>query len=657
MRYLLAVFSLLILITETRSQNIDSSSVGKVYSLGEVLISEKTNRSSVTSAEMRKFNSSDAGSSVRILPSIILSSFSSRNESTVFLHGFDTRSVPVFIDGIPVYVPYDGYVDISRFITYDISRIDVSKGFSPVSYGANAIGGVINLISMKPAHRFELNAMAGSMSGKSRKTAVNIGYNPGKFYLQSGFSSIKRSFFPLSSSFDTVSSERDHKRDNSASEDIKFSFKTGYTPNSRDEYSLNYIFSHGSKGNPVYLGNDKNTKVRYWKWPYWDKQSLYYISRTSIGDRSSLKIRAYLDQFRNKVSSFDDNTYSTQKGKSSFNSSYDDNTLGANAELSTDMFKNNHLVLSMHIKNDNHNDFNNDDPSGKFSDYTFTAGIDDVHKANDKLRLISGISYNMRMGTQAKSYDTGTNDFLSYPGDQNSSVNAQTAAEYSMSRSATITFSAAFKNRFATMKDRYSYRLGRGIPNPSLKPENSLNLSLSSAISPVENLTLQTEIYVCRLFNTIQLVDNVQDDLSQMRNTGNSLFSGFDLSVDYEPFAFLNLYAAYSYIRRRNMTNPEILFTNVPENKIFLSAELNPAKKLTIDLCSEHNGGSFSTTDGSRYAHAFFILNASITFRFTDSFSLNSGINNLLDRNYLYEEGYPEPGRNFFISAFLDIKR
>ena len=31
-----------------------------------------------------------------------------RNEKTLTVRGFDSRQVPLFIDGIPVYVPYDG---------------------------------------------------------------------------------------------------------------------------------------------------------------------------------------------------------------------------------------------------------------------------------------------------------------------------------------------------------------------------------------------------------------------------------------------------------------------------------------------------------------------------------------------------------------------
>ncbi len=64
-----------------------------------------------------------------------------RGESTLSIRGFDARRIGVFIDGIPVYVPYDGNFDYDRFLTSDISQIDVSKGFSSIAYGANTMGG------------------------------------------------------------------------------------------------------------------------------------------------------------------------------------------------------------------------------------------------------------------------------------------------------------------------------------------------------------------------------------------------------------------------------------------------------------------------------------------------------------------------------------
>ena len=207
----------------------------------------------------------------------------------------------------------------------------------------------------------------------------------------------------------------------------------GYTPNATDEYSLNYQYSHGSKGNPVYLGTDKNTRVRYWQWPYWDKQSLYYISRTRIGERSDLKVRAYYDQFKNELSSFDDNSYSTQNKASSYNSLYNDYTLGGNLEFGSDLNDKNHLKTSLHAKNDNHSEHNEGEPVRHFADNTFSLGIEDIYKAGSKFSFIPGMSYNLRKSLRAEDYNSTDSTISNYPKNQNDALNAQLATYYKIS--------------------------------------------------------------------------------------------------------------------------------------------------------------------------------------------------------------------------------
>lgn len=127
------------------------------FLLGEVLVtgSAELNHALVTDSidleTLRLHNRETVGRAVSMSPGVTLSKVGSRNEQMVFVRGFDLRQVPVFIDGIPVYVPFDGYVDLGRFITFDLSRIDVSKAFSSLMYGPNTLGGAINLISRRPA--------------------------------------------------------------------------------------------------------------------------------------------------------------------------------------------------------------------------------------------------------------------------------------------------------------------------------------------------------------------------------------------------------------------------------------------------------------------------------------------------------------------------
>lgn len=653
----LAFFMLISINCFSQSVTDTSSFLQKIYTLGEVKISATVDRSSVDAAEMQRYNAKDVSSALRTLPSLVISGNGSRNESTVYLRGFDIRSVPVFIDGIPVYVPYDGYVDLARFTTYDISKIDVAKGFSSMTYGANTIGGAINLVGMKPTQKLELNAKLGAMSGKGYETNINLGSNLGKVYIQTGFSLLQRQYIPLSAHFDTTAIEADHHRDNSYQKDIKGSLKIGYTPNATDEYSINYLYSHGSKGNPVYLGSDANTRIRYWQWPYWNKQSLYYISRTAIGKKSDLKARAYFDQFRNKLSSYDDNTYSTQNKGSSYNSFYDDYTLGGNLEFASDLNTENYLRVSLHAKNDNHSEHNDDDPVQHFTDNTWSLGIEDVYKPGERLKFIPGMSYNLRKSLKAQDYNSDNNTISNYPKNQNDALNAQLATYYKISDTINLSLNIAWKSRFATMKDRYSYRNGSAIPNPDLLSETAINLELASTIELGNKLNFRPELFYSHLYNTIQMVSNVVEDLSQMQNTGESVFKGIDLSFVYQPASVINLYAAYSYIQRKNISNPDILFTDVPDHKLFASIDYIIAEKMFLTLSGEYDSERYNASDGTRVSSGFFVMNAQASYHFKQFITAEVGINNIFDKNYTIQEGYPEAGRNFYAAIYFNLQK
>ena len=58
--------------------------------------------------------------------------------------------MPVFFDGIPTYVPYDGNLDLGRFMTSELESIEVSKGYTSLLQGPNLMGGAINLTTATP---------------------------------------------------------------------------------------------------------------------------------------------------------------------------------------------------------------------------------------------------------------------------------------------------------------------------------------------------------------------------------------------------------------------------------------------------------------------------------------------------------------------------
>jgi len=423
----LVVFFIILTTFDAKSQKNekqDTSITNKVFKLGEITITALHEKSIIKAEENEQFNRLDVARSLNLMPSITLNNYGARNEASVYLRGYDLRQVPVYIDGIPIYVPYDGNLDLARFTTFDLSEINISKGFSSILYGPNTLGGAINLITRKPKNKIEVTALAGAMSGDGYKGSVNIGTNLDKIYMQGGFSTLQQKYYPLSQQFDSVKTENGKARDNSYREDTKVSIKMGFTPNKHDEYAFSYIYQHGEKGNPVYTGNDPSIKVRYWQWPFWDKESVYFISKTTITDKNYVKTRLFYDKFKNQLNSFDDATYSTQTKPYAFQSFYNDETMGGAIEVGTELIPKNKLKLSFHLKSDKHSEHNLNEPIRHFQDNTFSFGVEDHFDWNNKLIIIPGISYNTRQSVKAEDYNATTKTISDFPNNQSEAFNA-----------------------------------------------------------------------------------------------------------------------------------------------------------------------------------------------------------------------------------------
>jgi iron complex outermembrane receptor protein len=635
----------------------DSVKTSNVFMLGEVTITHHQDKDSLnrlTSKTMDSQNKMDVSRALNMLAGVTLTASGPRNESMVSIRGFDLRQVPVYMDGIPVYVPYDGYVDLARFTTFDLAAIAVSKGFSSVLYGPNSLGGAINLISRKPSNKLQYDASLGMIQTNGYKGNINIGSNLGSFYVQGGFSYLNQNSTRMSSNFIPMKNEDGGERNNSYRSDQKISFKIGWTPSKNSEYTLGYINQKGEKGNPVYAGSDTKNSLfanpRFWQWPVWNKQSYYFISNSNLDAKNSLKTRVYYDKFKNTLNSYDDTKYSTMTKGYAFQSLYDDYTFGGNIEYSTQLIPKNDFKIAVHFKEDVHREHNLGEPLRHFKDHTVLVGIEDVYRISDQLTAIPGLSYNIRKNIEAEDYNSTKKMISDYPtANASDAYNAQIGLFYELNRDQKVGATVSQKTRFATIKDRYSYRMGTAIPNPDLKPETALNYELNYTTHFFHKFTFQTALFYSSLTDAILSVSNVQPGKAQMQNFGKARYRGIEAQGAYSILKNLSLKVNYTYIERKNSTNPTIHFTDVPNSKVMGTLEFEPIQVVRLIANTEFNSSRFSTSYGTRVPD-YTVFNLYASGKIVHNFSLDTGINNIFDRNYTLVEGFPEVGRNFFVT-------
>lgn len=649
---------------DTLTKQQSDTLVSKVFQLGEVTITSIQGRlliDRITHETMEEQNRFEVSKVANLMPGVHLTSSGPRNESMITIRGFDLRAVPVFMDGIPVYVPYDGYVDLSRFTTFDLSAIDISKGFTSVLHGPNIMGGALNLISRKPSHKIEADGSIGMINTNGFRGNVNIGANFKRAYIQAGYSYLHRAAFALSENFQPHKHEDGGNRENSYRTDQKVNLKIGWTPNEKHEYVLGFIYQQGSKGSPVYAGDDTLNslinKPRYWQWPNWDKTTFFFLSNTKINEKNYIKTRIYYDIFKNTIESYDDSTYTTMNKPYAFKSKYNDYTYGAGIEYGTTMIPKNELKFSAQYKQDVHRENNVGDPVQHFTDHTFHIAIEDVYNITKFMSIIPGISYSGRQNTRAVNYDSANDSLFDFDDTGLSSgINAQLGIFFYFKKTHNIGLTGSRRTRFATIKDRYSYRMGTAIPNPGLKPETSYNVDLTYKGTFFKKLSIQASFFYSRIADAIISVDNVLPSKSQMQNTGSAEFIGAEVGVCYNILKNLLVSSDFTYIHRKNITNPNVLFTDVPDFKVFSYIQYKPIKQVGILLSAEYNSARYSKSYGVSVPQ-FVLINALISGQVWRYLSLEIGVNNIADQNYMITEGYPEEGRNFFFSVKFSFNK
>lgn len=154
-----------------------------VFTAGEITVTGKKNTAGRRSAPQRWTISTEKtiAEAVNLLPGINLGHAGARNEGMIYVRGFDMRQFPLYVDGIPLSVPYDGYIDPNRFTTFDLSEVTVSRGYSSVLFGPNTLGGAMNLVSRKPEENIEGNMKGGLVFDEDRIASsfgtLNLGTN------------------------------------------------------------------------------------------------------------------------------------------------------------------------------------------------------------------------------------------------------------------------------------------------------------------------------------------------------------------------------------------------------------------------------------------------------------------------------------------------
>ncbi len=589
----------------------------------------------------------NASQALNLIPSLYLST-SAKNEKTFRLRGIDQRQISVFLDGIPISVPFNGLIDLAQFSGEDVARVRVSSGIASVLYGTNNIGGSVNIITREPtcARHFRLR-LENNPQGKFL-SSFSYGGSLGNLMYFTAFNFNRSANFVLPGNSPQMVNENGGRRDHSGYTKMSGLAKLRYVINSNHQAGFLFNWINNKFDIPP---NALTLRPRFWKFPVWKR---YLLSFNTAHSFKHLFLRSvwYFDRYLNTLKSYDDASYATQSKRYAFTSIYDDYSFGLNLypEMHIIPFGKTAAVFS--FKKDVHRQRSPNTDFNVYAVQSFNAGIEQNVTITPKLNVQVGADLNYLQPVKAQNYPVR---------DPLTLVNGQIAFRYHINDNLNIHLASGQKSRFPTLKELYSEYLGRSIANPDLKAEHGFNNEFGIDISR-KSFRLNCNLFYNRLRDLIApavVNQNGGKPLTQMQNIGHALFYGFEVGLRQQWKKF-NWYTHYTYLRANNQSSGRTSnhLEYRPEHQFFAMLAYAPFNKWALSLEWQGIFNQFyqnQDTGAWEGLNDYFILNARLRYEWNNSLQSYLRVNNILDRFYYSEWGVPMPGRQIILGVRFQL--
>jgi outer membrane receptor protein involved in Fe transport len=580
--------------------------------------------STVVATQVNQIKPRDLSDVLKFIPGSMVT-FGDKDTYSLKLRGVGSNRIALLVDGVPVYEPYFSTFDLKTVSAGGIDTVQVTKGPSSVLYGPNTLGGLVNVITRRPADRPSLS-LAGSYGDKDTKSlGLETSYSWKRFALSANalYQDSSGFYYPDPEDGQTT------PRTNSDFERLNFSAKLYYTPSSSTEIMVNGGLYRSEYGMPAALFTQR---ARYWRFPRWDRSTLNAGGFTSLGGGSVLRFRAFYVNYINTLDWFADPEMTELDSQST----YDNSVYGGFALADIPTGEMNTLKASLLFQKDVARI--QDDaglPWDRFDQGTFSAGLEDHFSVTDEWKVIGGLSLDY--------IDKYT------PGENNTSLNPLIGIKFTPTEALDFHVSFARKSRFPSMRALYSDSSG----NPDLLSESGTSFEFATTWNGP--LYVTGSVFFNRFKNFIDTV-RLPDGTRRYFNVGRAHINGFEVQVQ-KSLPWLAATANYTYLDHRNDTDDRPLDAQ-PDHNLNFDVSVFPAKAFRVGLYGLLGSTSWwwnSSTSEVLTIPSYFNLDAIAGYTIGDRYEVFIKLGNVFDDYFYTEPGFPWRGRYFEVGVKVDV--
>ncbi len=634
-----------------------------VFELGEIIVSAAQEKApvvaaiaEVTAADIERTGAASVSDALSGVPGI-WTTVGGKNVTYVGIRGMIQSKVLVLLDGVPLTSPYDGYLDLNQIPVDNVAKITVVKGVASPLYGSDAMAGVINIVTKKPKGEASGNLKVGldevgahneSLSYylpiRGRSLTISAGENKSDGFKMSG------GFIPTN-----LTAEEGGRRLNSNFEKKNFGLKYGYEGTNPSYINFNY-----AKNNMGMMVNTTSAAVTgtltrkissYSRFTDWKSWTLDLSREQRISDTFKLRGKVYYHHFGNTVTQYTDGSFTTiaNQGGAPFMSTYDDFDAGMRLLGDWAASKNHQLGFSINAVMDQHEKQPSPGlPWDKYISTTISLGAESNVKLSERLAFVTGVSYD--------TLEPRSNTWYTYPSNPttptvaNATLNvrpnggAKSALNpmfgFTVTPNANNAFHLTFgrKTRFPTLSELYGSNNG----NPDLGPQKS------DSIEAAYEYKYDCGYSISFTFFSNKVSGLIYSPVSTvtLSNISYSLFRGHEMGLK-KTAGRLTGSLTSTFVKAKAKEGGSIYFlTNLPTRKLDVDLAYNFYKSYVFNLSSLSASTRYTSTTNTATIPDYTVLNAGLSGdmkRFSTKWRLY--VNNINDRNYMEEDGYPQAGR------------
>jgi iron complex outermembrane receptor protein len=556
-----------------------------------------------------------------------------KDEASITLRGFTSRRVAILVDGRPMNLPYYGSVDLASVSTDKLAGITVVRGPVSVTYGANAMGGVVNFVTARGLDRPGTRMRVSAGNHDTAEVLLTHGLVRGKWDLLLSARGAGSDGTILAYGFEPVKGsglEKGGLRDNSDFTEWDLFGKLGYQPDAGTDVALSCGYHTQEKGVPGAIDEE-----RYWRFTAWRRSFADVTLRHALSATTSVEAKAYGDVFVNTLVDYEDASYDPDAVF--YNSTHDTWDIGGIVALEHDWTTRHHGTFGINLREDQIKKRMNPSEPWLYH-HAVTGSVNAQHVAQLATHLWGSLGL--------------ADDFMVY--------NHLREVDHILGCSAGLTarpsddwrICAALGRspRFPTLSQLWGSQSG----NRHLRAEVAHRFELGVDGRPHRRLRAEATIF---LNDLTDLIDRDVRRAGRYYNIGSARSWGAEAAGTLQVREWIELQAVYTFTRTENSDTGDPLDL-VPEHKVdgrLVISTSGGDTQWTLAVTRVGSRFDSEALTADRTLPVYAAADCRISTRVDRRLTLSLEVENIGDHYYEEEVMYPAPGRTISFSATLSI--